>query len=181
MTRHAYRVIGQSLPRKEDDRLLRGDGCFTDDLQLVHQLEMVVGRCPFPHAVIGEIDVSRAAALPGVKHILTGADVRKLSDPLTVLRPVPGAPQLPFYALAQERALHEGQPVVSVVAASRAVAEDALELIDIDYQPLPHISATLDALAGGAPVIHPGVMENNLLSAHEDRACLLYTSPSPRD
>ena len=170
MTRNAYRVIGQSLPRKEDDRLLRGDGCFTDDLQLVHQLEMVVGRCPFPHAAIGEIDVSRAAALPGVKHILTGADVRKLSDPLTVLRPVPGAPQLPFYALAQERALHEGQPVVSVVATSRAVAEDALELIDIDYQPLPHISVALDALAEDALVIHPGVMKSNLLSAHEDRA-----------
>ena len=170
MSGAAHRVIGKSVPRKEDDRLLRGDGCFTDDVQLAHQLEMAVGRCPFPHAKIGAIDVSRAAALPGVKHILTGAEVRELSDPLTVLRPVPGAPQLPFYALAQERALHEGQPVVSVVATSRAIAEDAIELIDIDYEPLPHISATLDALAEGASVLHPGVMESNLLSAHEDRA-----------
>ena len=165
-----HRVIGKSLPRKEDDRLLRGDGCFTDDVQLAHQLEMAVGRCPFPHAAIGAIDISRAEALPGVKHILTGAQVRELSDPLTVLRPVPGAPQLPFYALAQERALHEGQPVVSVVATSRAVAVDAMELIDIDYEALPHISATLDALAEGAPLLHPGVMESNLLSTHEDRA-----------
>jgi len=170
MSGTAPRVIGKSLPRKEDDRLLRGDGYFTDDVQLAHQLEMAVGRCPFPHAAIGAIDVSRAESVPGVKHILTGAKVRELSEPLTVLRPVPGAPQLPFYALAQERALHEGQPVVSVAATSRAVAEDALELIDIDYTPLPHISATLDALKKDAPVLHPNLMDSNLLSAHEDRA-----------
>ena len=170
MSAGQHRVIGASLPRKEDDRLLRGDGCFTDDVQLAHQLEMAVGRCPFPHAAIGAVDISRAEALVGVKHILTGAEVRELSDPLTVLRPVPGAPDLPFYALAQERALHEGQPVVSVAATSRAVAEDALELIDIDYEPLPHVSGTLDAVAENAPVLHPGEMENNILSAHEDRA-----------
>ena len=122
MSGASHRVIGASVPRKEDDRLLRGDGCFTDDVQLAHQLEMAVGRCPFPHAAIGAIDISRAEALAGVKHILTGAEVRELSDPLTVLRPVPGAPDLPFYALAEERALHEGQPVVSVAATSRAVA-----------------------------------------------------------
>ncbi|MBT5677339.1 MAG: xanthine dehydrogenase family protein, partial [Rhodospirillaceae bacterium] len=169
MSGTSQRVIGASLPRKEDDRLLRGDGRFTDDVQLAHQLEMAVGRCPFPHAAIGAIDISRAQALAGVKHILTGPEVRELSDPLTVLRPVPGAPDLPFYALAQERALHEGQPVVSVVATSRAVAEDALEVIDIDYEPLPHLSGTLDTLAENAPVLHSDVMKSNLLSAHEDR------------
>ena len=163
-------LIGASLPRKEDERLLRGDGRFTDDVQLGHQLEMAVGRCPFPHAAIGGIDMAQARSLPGVRHILTGADVRAASKPLTVLRPVPGAPALPYYALAVERALHEGQPVVSVVATSRAIAEDALELIDIDYEPLPHVTDTLGALADDAPVLHPETLSTNLLTANVDRA-----------
>ena len=163
-------LIGASLPRKEDERLLRGDGRFTDDVQLGHQLEMAVGRCPFPHAAIGGIDMAQARSLPGVRHILTGADVRAASEPLTVLRPVPGAPALPYYALAVERALHEGQPVVSVVATSRAIAEDALELIDIDYEPLPHVTDTLGALADDAPVLHPETLSTNLLTANVDRA-----------
>ena len=163
-------LIGASLPRKEDDRLLRGDGRFTDDVQLGHQLEMAVGRCPFPHAAIGALDLDAARALPGVRHILTGADVCAASEPLTVLRPVPGAPTLPYYAMATDRAIHEGQPVVSVVATTRAIAEDALELIDIDYTPLPHVTDTLAALADDAPVLHPESLSSNLLTANVDRA-----------
>ena len=163
-------LIGASLPRKEDDRLLRGDGRFTDDVQLGHQLEMAVGRCPFPHAAIGAINLGAARALPGVRHILTGADVCAASEPLTVLRPVPGAPALPYYAMAADRAIHEGQPVVSVVATTRAIAEDALELIDIDYTPLPHVTDTLAALADDAPVLHPETLSSNLLTANVDRA-----------
>ncbi len=162
--------LGRSLPRKEDERLLRGDGRFTDDVALAHQLEMAVGRCPFPHAAVRVGDVSKALALPGVKHVLTGREVKALSDPLTVLRPVPGAPVLPYYALAQDRALFEGQPVVSVVATSRALAEDALELIEVDYEPLPHLSETLAALEPDAPVLHPEVKQDNLLTRNEDRA-----------
>ena len=170
MSKPAQSLIGASMPRKEDDRLLRGDGLFTDDVQLAHQLEMAVGRCPFPRASIGAIDISAAQKLEGVRHILTGPEVRALSDPMTVLRPVPGAPNLPYYAMAQEQAMHEGEPVVSVVATSRAVAEDALELIDIDYEPLPHVSGTLDALAEDACVLHPGEMDTNLLSSSENRS-----------
>lgn len=135
----AARAFGKSMPRKEDERLLRGDGKFVDDVQYAHQFEMAVLRCPFPHARIRSVDTEAALALPGVRHILTAKSVRDLSDPLTVLRPVPNAPSLPYYALAQDVALYEGQPVVSVVATSRAVAEDALELIDVDYEPLPHV------------------------------------------
>ncbi len=164
------RLLGRSLPRKEDARLLRGDGRFADDVSFTHQLEMAVGRCPFPHAAIRAVDVTQARALPGVKQVLTAAEVKERSDPLTVLRPVPGAPALPFYALAQERALYEGQPVVSVVATSRALAEDALDLIEIDYEPLPHVSDALEALAEGAPLLHPDALETNLLASNQDRA-----------
>jgi carbon-monoxide dehydrogenase large subunit len=161
-------AIGSSLPRKEDDRLLRGDGRFTDDVEPARVLHMAIGRCPYPHARVVRVDASRAWGLEGVEHILVGADVRKLTEPLTVLRPVPGAPSLPYYALAQDVATHEGQAVVSVVAGSRHVAEDALELIEIDYEPLPHVSDVLAALEPDAPVLHPSVLDGNLLAANSD-------------
>lgn len=164
------RAMGRNMPRKEDERLLRGDGRFVDDVQFAHQLEMAVLRCPFPHARIRCVDVSAALALPGVRHVLTAEKVRELSEPLTVLRPVPGAPSLPYYALAQGVALHEGQPVVSVVATTRAIAEDALELIDVDYEPLPHVSDTLASLEPDAPVLHPDSMTSNLMARQTDAA-----------
>jgi carbon-monoxide dehydrogenase large subunit len=162
--------IGADAPRKEDDRLLRGDGRFTDDVEPARALHMAVGRCPFPHARILAVDVSAASELEGVRQILVGADVARRSEPISVLRPVPGAPPLPFYALAQDVAVFEGQPIVSVVATSRAIAEDAVELIEIDYDPLPHVSDTIGALEPDAPVLHPGVLSSNLLATNPQGA-----------
>jgi aerobic carbon-monoxide dehydrogenase large subunit len=159
--------IGSSALRKEDDRLLRGDGRFTDDIAPARALHMAVGRCPFPRARIASIDVSAAAALPGVREVLLGADVVERTAPISVLRPVPGAPKLPYYALAAEVCVFEGQPFVSVVATSRHVAEDAVELVDVEWEPLPHVSGTLDALEPGAPVLHPEQLDSNLLVANE--------------
>ncbi len=156
-------VLGTDLPRKEDDRLLRGAGQFTDDVDRAHAAEMAVGRCPYPHARIAGIDTSAALGLDGVLEVITGAEVAARSAPIGILRPVPGAPPIPHFALAQETATYEGQPVVSVAATSRHVAEDALELIEIDYEPLPHVCDVMSALAPGAPVIHPGSLESNLL------------------
>jgi carbon-monoxide dehydrogenase large subunit len=164
-----FRIIGKPMPRKEDDRLLRGGGLFVDDLDMAHQLEMAVMRCPFPHARIRSIDVAAAAQYPGVIEILTGENIAAISDPLTVLRPVPGAPNLPYYALAVGRAVYEGHPVASVLAISRAVAEDAIELIDIDYEPLPHVTDMTQALVSDAPVLHPDCMTKNLMASKEDR------------
>ncbi|MBC57184.1 MAG: aldehyde oxidase [Confluentimicrobium sp.] len=163
-------IIGRSVPRKEDDRLLRGGGLFADDVSLAHQLEMAVARCPFPHARILRVDTAAAEALPGVVQVLDGRRVAELSEPLTVLRPVPGAPSLPYYALARDRATHEGQPVVSVVAVTRAIAEDALELIEIEYEPIPHVTDMTATLEPGAPVLHPDVLESNLMASNVDRA-----------
>jgi carbon-monoxide dehydrogenase large subunit len=156
-------VVGTSAPRKEDDRLLRGAGRFTDDVDPAHALEMAVGRCPYPHARIVAIDTTAALALDGVVEVFRGADVAARSEPIGILRPVPGAPAIPHYALAQATATYEGQPVVSVVATSRHVAEDAVELIEIEYEPLPHVSDVISALEPGAPVIHPEVLDSNLL------------------
>lgn len=162
-------VIGSSVRRKEDPRLLRGDGQFTDDVEPARTVYMAVARCPYPHARIGRIDATAARNLPGVLHVLTGADIREHTGPLTVLRPVPGAPALPYFALADGVATHEGQPVVSVVATSRHVAEDALELVDIDYEPLPHVVDTVGALEPSAPVLQPDVLDTNVLATQVDR------------
>lgn len=162
------RIIGTAVPRKEDERLLRGAGLFADDLHPDFLLEMAVARCPFPHARILRVDVASAVSLPGVHHVLTGAEVAELTDPISVLRPVPGAPDLPYFALAQDVATHEGQAVVSVVAESRAVAEDAAELIDIEYEPLPHVTDTMLALETQAPVLHGSVLAGNLLTSNTD-------------
>lgn len=160
--------IGSFALRKEDDRLLRGDGRFTDDVEPARTLYMAVARCPYPHARVVSVDTSAVTQLPGVVHVLTGADVRAATEPLGVLRPVPGAPNLPYYALAQDVATHEGQPVVSVVATSRHLAEDALELLEVEYEPLPHVVDVLAALEPDAPVLHPSVLESNLLAANSD-------------
>src|SRR5689334_333655 len=162
--------IGNWVPRKEDDRLLRGDGRFTDDVDLPHALHMAVLRCPFPHARIVGIDASAAAAMPGVRQVLVGSDVAQRSRPITVLRPVPGVPDLQFFALAQDIAAFEGQPVVSVVATSRATAEDALELIDVDYDPLPHVSDVADAQQPDAVLLHPDILPSNVVAVNPQGA-----------
>ena len=126
---------------------------------------MAVGRCPYPHARIACIDTSAALGLDGVLEVITGAEAAARSGPIGILRPVPGAPPIPHFSLAQETATYEGQPVVSVAATSRHVAEDALELIEIEYEPLPHVSDVVSALAPGAPVIHPGASNPTCWSA----------------
>jgi aerobic carbon-monoxide dehydrogenase large subunit len=160
------RVVGTYQLRKEDDRLLRGAGQFTDDVDRAHVLHVAVGRCPYPHAGIKGIDISGALAIDGVAQVLTPEEVASRTQPIAILRPVPGAPVIPHWALARGTATYEGQPVVSVAAASRHIAEDALDAIDIDYEPLPHVVDVLAAMAPQAPVIHPGVLESNLLVAN---------------
>jgi carbon-monoxide dehydrogenase large subunit len=162
-------VIGTSVRRKEDPRLLRGDGQFTDDVEPARTAYMAVARCPYPHARVGAIDTSAALRLAGVLQVLTADDIRESTGALTVLRPVPGAPALPYRALADGVATHEGQPVVSVVATSRHAAEDALELIDIEYEPLPHVVDSIRAIEPSAPVLHPELLDSNVLATQVDR------------
>ena len=160
---HGLKVLGTVTARKEDDRLLRGEGQFTDDVDRRHTAEIAVARCPYPHARIVRVDASAALGVHGVLQVITGAEVAARTGPIRILRPVPGAPVIPHYALAERVATYEGQPVVSVAAVSRHVAEDALEEIEIEYEPLPHVTDVSSALAPGAPVIHPDVLDSNLL------------------
>jgi carbon-monoxide dehydrogenase large subunit len=127
---------------------------------------MAVARCPFPRARIEAVDVSAALGVEGVRHVLVGPEVYARTEPINCLRPVPGAPEIPYYALATTTAEYEGQPVVSVAATSRQVAEDAIDLIDVEYDPLPHVPDAIAAQQPDADPLHPGTLPTNLLASN---------------
>ena len=147
-------LVGVSTLRKEDERLLRGAGRFVDDCDDPRMLHLAIARCPYPHARINAIDTSALKDMPGVFAVLTGAEVRTRTQPISVLRPLPGLLKHDYFALAGEVARFEGEPVVAVAAVSRYVAEDALEQIVIDYEPLPHVVEAAKAAEPDAPVLH---------------------------
>jgi len=125
--------VGRPLRRLEDEALLRGEGRFIDDLDPVpHAGHAAVLRSLLAHARIARLDASAALELPGVIGVLTGADVVAMSRPFPV--GVDGA--RPYYAAAAEIARYAGEPLAVVVARDRYIAEDALELIEVEYEPL---------------------------------------------
>jgi carbon-monoxide dehydrogenase large subunit len=155
--------IGKSVERVEDERLVRGLGRYVDDAHPARLAHMAVVRCPYPHARIVSIDASRARGLEGVLEVLLPEDVHDRAGPITVLRPIPESPRIMLRALAQDVARYEGEPVASVCAVSRYVAEDAAALIDVEYEPLEAVSTVEAALADGAPVLHDQLGTNLLV------------------
>lgn len=149
-------TIGKSLPRSDARRLLEGRGRYVDDLTLPRMLHAAFYRSPLAHAEIRGLDLDAARAAPGVVRVLTGADFVGLVDPyvgvLSHLAGLRSAPQMP---LAVGRARWQGEPLVMVVARSRALAEDAVALVSADLEPLPAACDMETALEGDAPVIHP--------------------------
>jgi aerobic carbon-monoxide dehydrogenase large subunit len=149
--------IGQSVPRFEDPRLLRGKGCFVDDINLVGQAYAYILRSPHAHAVIKSIDSSVARASPGVLAVYTGEDVAK--DGLGTMKiriPRKRPDGSPMFArshtgLSQGRVRFVGDPVVMIVAETLMQARDASELVDIDYEPLPSVTDTASTVAPDAP------------------------------
>src|SRR3954471_15980602 len=125
--------VGRALPRLEDDQLLRGEGRFIDDLDPVpNACHAAILRSAFAHARIGRVDATRALEHPGVIGVLTGADVAAMSRPFPV-----GVEEAPAsFSAAHDVARYYGEPLAVVVARDRYVAEDALELIDVEYEPL---------------------------------------------
>jgi 2-furoyl-CoA dehydrogenase large subunit len=133
--------IGRPVERLEDEALLRGEGRFIDDLDPVpNSCHAAVLRSQVAHAHIARLDASAALELPGVVGVLTGADVGTMSRPF----PAGVDSPIPYLAAAHQTARYAGEPLAVVVARDRYVAEDALELIEVDYEPLPPV---LDPLA----------------------------------
>jgi len=151
--------IGQSPPRFEDARLLRGEGRFLNDRTLPNQAHAVFLRSPHARARILGIDIRRATALPGVLAVLTGEDVasdRLGTIPMTLRRKRPdGSPMFapPHPGLVRDEVRYVGDPLVMVVAESVEVAKDAVERVAVEYAPLPSVTDTLAALAPGAPIV----------------------------
>ena len=131
--------------RREDDRLIKGKGFFVDDYSPAGLLHLTVLRSPYAHARIVNIDVSRAQALPGVACTFTGKDVMELTDPFIQIG-AGSTQEITDYALATDKVIYQGDPVVAVVAESVAIAEDALQLIDVEYEPLEVVLDAEDAL-----------------------------------
>jgi len=147
------KVGGASTGRREDARLVQGRGEFMADLNPVSGIrEAAILRSTHAHAriQIRALSVERALACPGVVGVLTGQDVVAMSRPLMVAAPV----FQEYYPIAVDKVRYVGEPVAVVVAQTRAQAEDALEEIEVDYEVLPVITDSLEALVEGAPVLH---------------------------
>jgi CO/xanthine dehydrogenase Mo-binding subunit len=145
-------VIGTRMLRKEDPRFLIGRGRFIDDVSLPNIAHAAVLRSPHAHARIKSIDKSAALALPGVAAVITGEDAAKDTGPL----PCFANPPVEQRCVALGKVRHVGEPVVLVVADSRYIAEDAIGLIKVEYEPLPAVSDMMDAInSRGDAVLHP--------------------------
>lgn len=142
------RYIGERVPRIEDRVLVSGRAEFIDNAVLPGQLHCAILRSPFAHARIVRIDTSRAEVLPGVFAVVSGEDARLTTAPLATIPDAWGV-----HCLAVGKARFVGEPVAAVAATSRYIAEDALELIDVEYEPLPPVVDAFEAMKPGAPLL----------------------------
>ena len=142
------RGIGHSVKRLEDDRLIRGQGNYVDDISLPGMLHMALLRTPVAHARITSIDSSAATELEGVVAVVTGKDLE--AHELAWMPTLSGDTQA---VLATDKVRFQGQEVAAVIAVDAAIAEDALELIEVDYEQLPVLVDPREALAEGAELI----------------------------
>ena len=144
----SYQIIGQSIPRVDNTGKVTGDARYTADVLLSGTLWAKTLRSPYPHARIARVDTSRAEKAPGVRAILTGADVRGI---------LYGRRYRDISVLAQDRVRFIGERVAAVAADTLEQAEEALELLEVDYEEFPAVFDPVTALQEGAPIIHPDV------------------------
>ena len=153
--------IGRSVPRPNAKRLLSGRGTFTDDIKLPRMTHVAFLRSHFAHAEIVSIDASAAKESDGVVAVVAGVEMAEVCAPwVGVLSHLEGLKSAPQHALAVKKASWQGEPVVAVVAHTRAQAEDAIELIDIEWKELPVVTDMETALEDDTPVIHPDLGDN---------------------
>ncbi len=153
--------IGRSVPRPNLQRLTQGRGQYVSDITLPRMTHVAYLRSPHAHARIVSIATDAAKKAPGVIAVVTGAELAKVMTPwVGVLTHLKGLKSAPQYPIAVERACWQGEAVCAVVARTRAQAEDACELIEIDYKELPAVVDPETALDAGTPVIHDSLGDN---------------------
>ena len=164
--------VGQPVPRSEDPKLLRGEGRYTDDINLPGQLYAYIVRSRYAHGTIRSIDTAEAKSMPGVLGVYTGADlVAKGYGTLKCVIPFPNRDGSPMkkparYALSSDKVRFVGDPVAVVVAQTFAQAKDAGEAVLVDIDPLPSVTDAKAGAAAGAPQIYDDVPGNVALDYH---------------
>ena len=149
-------AIGARLERREDARLVSGRGRYLADHNVPGLCHLAILRSASAHAAIRNIDTAAAASLPGVVAVLTQADLTAAgARPMTHHLPLPGVQDLEWPVLASTHVRFVGEPIAAVIAMSRAVAEDALDLIDVDDDPLPAVVDPFAAIGPDAPLLYP--------------------------
>lgn len=154
----ATSLVGSRIKRREDPRLIMGRGTYVDDVQLPRMTYAAILRSPYAHARIRSINVDRAKALPGVVAVITGADLQGKNVPCGWT--LPDMKVAPHPALAVGKVRYTGDAVAVVVAEERYIARDALDLIEVDYEPLPVVVDAEKAIEPGAPQLHDEVPNN---------------------
>ena len=152
--------VGKSVERYEDPELLRGKGRYIADVTRPGMLHAAFVRSPYPHARIRGVDVTDALALEGVVAVLTGADLPADLGQQPCNHLFHGQRDTPYFALVRDRARYVGEPVAVVVAESLYVAEDARELVVVDYEELQGVGNAEAALAADAPLLYDGWPDN---------------------
>src|SRR5439155_9533526 len=152
------RWIGQPLPRKEESRLLRGQGKFIDDIKLRDMMYLQFVRSPYAHASIRSVETSAAEALPGLVAVVTGKEIEASTSPFIEIGP-DQCQKIADFPMAGSKVRYQGEPVAAVVAATPQIAADAAELIQVDYEPLTPITDAEEALKKGS-ILHDGMATN---------------------
>ena len=159
----AGRFVGQKVLRREDPRLLTGTGHYVDDVVVPGMLHGAFVRSDLARGRITRLDVDAARELPGVHAVLTGADLNPglgNMQPTMFAGPTPLSPCPPLTPLADGDVRFVGDPIALVVAESRYVAEDACELIEVDYDPMPPVVDTVRAMTETEHLVHPELGSN---------------------
>ncbi|MGB6526123.1 MAG: xanthine dehydrogenase family protein molybdopterin-binding subunit, partial [Candidatus Acidiferrales bacterium] len=156
----ATKYVGRPLKRKEDPRLIQGLAHYVDDIQLAGMHYMVVVRSPYAHARIRSVDVSKAKAAPGVVAVLTGEDVRGVIGSVPCAAQIPDMKPATRTVLATDKVRFVGEPVAVIVASGKYAARDALDLVEVDYDPLPAVVDPEKAISKGSPKLYDNFADN---------------------
>jgi carbon-monoxide dehydrogenase large subunit len=165
-------AVGQPVPRNEDHRLVKGEGCYTVDIDLPQQAHAVIVRSTHAHGIIRGIDTAEASNMPGVLAIYTGADLAMASygglDCILNFQNRDGSPmrKVPRPALTSDRVRFVGDPAAFVVAETLVQARQAAEAVTIDLEPLPAVVDAKEAVEQGAPLLYDSVPSNVVLDYH---------------
>jgi aerobic carbon-monoxide dehydrogenase large subunit len=161
------KLVGKRLRRREDPRLITGTATYVDDIQMQGMQYAAIVRSPHAAAKIRSIDTKQAEKAPGVLAVFTGKDTQKVGG-VPCGASLPGLRVPHHNVLAVDRVYFVGHPVAVVVAQNRYLAQDAADLIEIDYEPLSAVADPEKALAAGAPAVHPEWPDNVAFTFHQD-------------